>query len=206
MHLLCFDGHLSKKELEPSWRVLRVIFKMWSPLSLTWASQISLGQACMQNRGVLGWWTRLGESYLAWASNIPLVWRYLLTWASGTHLDEFYCHRSEVKDEENCRNITWKFRDSKFEGDREKQGWSYRDWPQSDCKFHPLSFHLLILYSLPWVASFSVGLYVIFIPWCIYFDILYIWMFSSHYWWIHFVLNAWFYLITSFMKLDFKLD
>ena len=71
---------------------------------------------------------------------------------------------------------------------------------------YPLSFLLLVLCSMQWLVSFSKGLDVIFVPLCISFDIIYVWIFSTHYCWFHFVCNAWFYLIISFMKLDFKFD
>jgi len=71
---------------------------------------------------------------------------------------------------------------------------------------HPSSFLLLVLCSTQWSISFSKGLDIVFVPLCISFDIIYVWIFSNHYWWFHSVCNVWFYLIASFMKLNFKFN
>ena len=45
-----------------------------------------------------------------------------------------------------------------------------------------------------------------FVPLCIPFDIIYVSIFSTNYLWFHSTRDAWLYLITSVMKLDFKWD
>ena len=99
------------------------------------------------------------------------------------------------------REKTWETQDGKKKV--ESRAWALQIY---DRGLHPLSFLLLVLCSTQWLISFSKGFDVIFVPLYIFWYYIYVWIFSTHYWWFHFVHNAWFYLITSFMKLDFKFD
>ena len=132
-------------------------------------------------------------------------------WASLVYLGEFVCtswlfftnNHAIIREKKDTRG-----REKVWETQEVKKKVESRARALQCCdrESRPSSFLMLILCSTQWIISFSQGLDVIFVPLCISFDIIYVWIFSTHYWWFHFVRNAWFYLITSFMKLDFKFD
>ena len=140
--------------------------------------------------------TRLGECLsLGWVSLTPLV-----SFSINRHANQ----RKESSEEPGGRSMQL--------GDGKEKG-SGVELPICGRGSLSSSFLLLMLCSTQWSTSFSKGLDVIFIPLCISFDIIHThthththtWISSTHYWWFHYVRNAWFYLITSFMKLDLSL-